>query len=118
MNAPSPDSPRSGPPPRPLPQFRRFPLEAAVWIAGFGFLAFIDPGAQNLPDLCLLHALGITWCPGCGLGRSVAYLLDGSLGPSLATHPLGLPALLLLGWRTLRLVQAWALSRPLTTHSP
>lgn len=118
MNAPSPDSPRSGTPARPFPLFRRFPFEAAVWIAGFGFLALIDPGAGNLPDFCLLHTFGITWCPGCGLGRSVAYLLDGSIGPSLATHPLGVPALLLLGWRTFRLLHTWARSGPLTMHSP
>ena len=61
-----------------------------------GALAWIDPSAPTLVDLCLLKAAGITWCPGCGLGHAIAFLLEGQWSRSWEAHPLAGPALLVI----------------------
>jgi hypothetical protein len=87
-----------------LPQ--ALPLEAVVWLAGLTFLLWLDPasGARQGPDLCLAHRLGIPFCPGCGLGRSIALALDGRPIDSFLTHPLGMPALAVLLARIVQLL--------------
>ncbi len=75
--------------------------EAAFWLSGFIFLALIDPSGAHL-SICPLHYLEV-YCPGCGLGRSISYLLHGEVLASFQTHPLGVVATLILGHRTLRL---------------
>ena len=73
-----------------------FPREIWVWILALGALAWIDPSAPALVELCLLKAAGITWCPGCGLGHAIAFLLEGQWSRSWDAHPLGGPALLVI----------------------
>ncbi|MDM7913679.1 MAG: DUF2752 domain-containing protein [Candidatus Eisenbacteria bacterium] len=81
------------------------PLEAVVWAASLAFLFWIGfrldltnqaAARSAAPDLCLAHRLGIPFCPGCGLGRSIALALHGRLIDSFLAHPLGLPALAIL----------------------
>jgi len=75
---------------------RRVGLEAWVWLGGLTYLALIDPAACNHFSFCGLRLLGIEHCPGCGLGRSISFLLRGDLAQSFETHWLGIPALLIL----------------------
>lgn len=92
----------------------RFPpvdFEAWAWAAGLVWLAMADPLASTAPALCLFRWAGVTWCPGCGLGRSVALLLHGDWRASLWTHPLGAVAVPVLGCRIVTLIQA-ACSHP------
>lgn len=48
------------------------------------------PGVLRiLPDICWFHRTTGLPCPGCGMTRSVACLLQGDLHEALRLHPLG-----------------------------
>ena len=72
-----------------------FPLEFFVWVAALAYLFILDPGG-NLVSICPLKWVGFSQCPGCGLGRSVAFLMEGNLTKSLEAHSLGTVALAVL----------------------
>lgn len=69
-------------------------------------MAAMDPAGTHMISLCPLDALGVPFCPGCGLGHAVAHLARGELAASLQAHPLGLPAVLILGAHVGRLLRA------------
>jgi hypothetical protein len=73
----------------------RFPLEMLIWVCGLAYLALLQP---TLPatTFCVWKLAGLSACPGCGLGHSVALLLHGDLSGSVNTHPLGPCALIIL----------------------
>lgn len=79
------------------------PWEGVVWVAGLAALALIDSAACHL-TICPLRLVGIDFCPGCGLGRSVSLLLHGQFAASWEAHPLGAPAIVLLLGRSARLL--------------
>lgn len=87
--------------------FKRVPVEALIWTAGILFLLFFDPSHTSQFTICPLHHLGFSFCPGCGLGRSIAFLLNGELAASWSAHPLGIPALLILLFRILKLTKSY-----------
>ena len=78
---------------------KRIPLELIFWIAALILLAAADPhdhrDAQHF-TLCPIANMGFTWCPGCGIGRSITQLFHGNLVESFAQHWFGLPALLII----------------------
>jgi hypothetical protein len=76
-----------------------FPFELAVWIIGLIFLVSFDPAGSPPPNLCPAKLLGFDFCPGCGLGRSIAWLLHGNLSESVHAHLLGPFAFLVLTHR-------------------
>lgn len=78
-------------------------LELIAWVAGLIFLAVISPAVVAPFDLCLFKKLGLPFCPGCGIGRSVSFLLHGDLIRSLQVHPLGPAAFLILSARIITL---------------
>lgn len=82
----------------------RLPLEAVIWILGLIGLACLNPYADHAPSLCIFHALGLRFCPGCGLGHAISFLFHGDFKSSFAAHPLGIPALVILSSRTLHLL--------------
>jgi hypothetical protein len=49
--------------------------------------------------------MGISWCPGCGIGHSIAYLLHGDVIKSFHTHFLGTFALLVIVYRIVQLIK-------------
>ena len=63
----------------------------------------INPAKQHL-TICVFHYLGASWCPGCGIGRSISYLLHGDWQNSISTHWLGTFALLIIVYRILQLI--------------
>jgi hypothetical protein len=67
-------------------------------------LAFLDPARTPQISLCLLHNLGVP-CPGCGLGRSITYFFQGQMAASFWTHPLGIPAVIIISQRIIHLSQ-------------
>ena len=69
--------------------FRILPIELVALLGGLIFLAFLDPSQTSGITICPLKLLGFNHCPGCGLGRSVAFLLRGNIGGSLNAHILG-----------------------------
>jgi hypothetical protein len=79
--------------------FRRVSPEMLVWAAVLCFPLLIDPYVQGHISLCPFKAVGIDFCPGCGLGRSMALLYRGDLAESLRVHPMGIVALAILIYR-------------------
>lgn len=82
--------------------FHRLPIELIFWISALFLLATATPhtdsGEAHL-SLCPLASLGFSWCPGCGLGRSITLLFHGDLLASFKMHWFGIPALLTIGHR-------------------
>jgi hypothetical protein len=50
--------------------------------------------------------MGITWCPGCGLGHSISFLLHGDIKNSFHAHWIGVPALVIIAHRIYVLIRA------------
>jgi hypothetical protein len=74
---------------------RRFSLLLAT---ACGLAAvFLLPARRPLPfDLCMLHRLTGLSCPTCGLSRAVCLFAHGEWSASLAMHPAGWLAFLVL----------------------
>jgi hypothetical protein len=85
-----------------LKWFRRISLEMIFWIVAFLFLAIAKPadhdGGMHF-TFCPLANLGMSWCPGCGLGRSITHLFHGNVMESIKYHWLGIPAVLVISYR-------------------
>lgn len=77
--------------------------EAWIWIAGLLLMATMDP-LKGHASLCPLNALGADWCPGCGLGHSIAWLFRGEPGNSLEAHFLGIPAIVIIVFRIVQIL--------------
>jgi hypothetical protein len=84
--------------------FKYVPFEAIFWIAAIVYLACLAPLSGEHFTICPLHLLGIEWCPGCGLGRSIAHLFRGNIEHSLQSHILGIFALGILVHRIVTLI--------------
>ncbi|HVW95597.1 MAG TPA: DUF2752 domain-containing protein [Mucilaginibacter sp.] len=78
--------------------FRKY-FELAFWVAALTSLALTNPGNASHFSLCPLKMLGITWCPGCGLGHSISFLFHGDIKSSFHAHWLGIPALFVILYR-------------------
>lgn len=84
--------------------FIRRHLEAIIWITAIIALALMSP-VDKCYSLCLFHHLGIDWCPGCGLGHSIAWLFRGEIINSFNAHPLGIPALIVITLRIINIIR-------------
>jgi len=73
-------------------------FELIFWIGALVALGFSDPAAAHY-TLCPFKLMGFGWCPGCGIGHAISYLLRGDIGASLHAHWLGVPALGVLFYR-------------------
>ena len=71
---------------------RRFPLELVFWMGSLVAILTINPDAGHHLSLCPLENLGLDWCPGCGLGRSMNLLARGEFHASWSMHPLAMLA--------------------------
>lgn len=83
----------------------RIGLETLTWIVALLYLAIHNPYEQAGFTICPLENLGFHYCPGCGLGRSVSFLLHGDIIGSFQTHILGIPATIILFFRTFSLTR-------------
>jgi len=80
----------------------RIPVELIFWVVALILLATADPAGHVHKDhlsFCPLANLGLSWCPGCGLGRSVTQLFHGHVKESLNYHWFGIPAVMIIGYR-------------------
>jgi len=82
--------------------FRRY-FELAFWLCSIMLLALAPPGSGTHYSLCLFKIAGISFCPGCGLGHSISYLLQGNIRASFSAHPLGFFALVIILYRVYKL---------------
>jgi len=85
--------------------FRFINLEAAVWILSLIFLLLFPIGSESHFTLCPLKNLGFSFCPGCGLGKSIHYLFIFDFESSFASHPLGIFALIIIVIRIISLIK-------------
>ncbi|OGU18109.1 MAG: hypothetical protein A2X61_03015 [Ignavibacteria bacterium GWB2_35_12] len=82
-----------------------FEPELLFWIVALLYLSLINVEAHTHFSFCPLHNLGIEWCPGCGLGRSISYLLHGNILQSFEAHWLGPIAFLIILFRIYQLIR-------------
>ncbi len=78
-------------------------FEWFVLLAGLLMMAVLDPRTAG-EGYCLLEWMGITWCPGDGLGRSIAWATHGEFYKSLEYNIMGIPSIIIIGGRVLYLV--------------
>lgn len=74
------------------------------WVAltiGLLVMALMNPYIDNGPTLCLFETIGITYCPGDGLGHSIAFLTRGDFSNALEANIMGPAAFLILSSRIL-----------------
>jgi hypothetical protein len=74
-------------------------VEALVWTVALIYLAIAIPTHEAHFTACPLSAAGFSFCPGCGLGRSITFLFHGQLYNSFNMHWLGIPATAFIAWR-------------------
>jgi hypothetical protein len=87
-------------------KFIRKNFELFFWAAAIIALAAADPSVEPQYPLCPLKLMGITWCPGCGIGHAISWLIHGDLVKSFHAHWLGVPALILIVYRIYILAKA------------
>lgn len=85
--------------------FKLFNPEALIWISGLIVLAFINADNSSHFTVCPFKNIGIDFCPGCGLGKSIHYLLYLKIEQSLSAHPLGIFAFAVLVRRIFELIK-------------
>jgi len=85
--------------------FRRKHLEAFFWLTAILALAITNPAEEGHASLCLIKNTGFDFCPGCGLGHSISWLFRGEFSASFHSHPLGIPALIILLSRSYNLLR-------------
>lgn len=87
----------------PVMRISKAPFELIAWISSICYLAFINPEDQHV-SLCFFKIIGLPWCPGCGIGHAISFLLHGEMMSSFRSHPLGLFALIVLVSRIIKLI--------------
>ena len=80
-------------------------FELSVWVGGLLWLALMNPAAEVHFSLCIFKWIGLSFCPGCGLGHSISWLFHGKLQQSLNAHPLGIFAVVVLLFRIFTLIK-------------
>ena len=80
-------------------------LELIMWIIALVYLMFINPYQLNHFSFCVFKMIGIDFCPGCGIGRSISMIYHGDIIGSLKMHPLGIFALGVIFYRIVTLFQ-------------
>ncbi|MES2873109.1 MAG: DUF2752 domain-containing protein [Bacteroidota bacterium] len=88
----------------------KWPVELIIWTAAILVLSFSYPKTINHFSLCPISGLGFSWCPGCGLGRSISYFLHGDLRLSFEYHWFGIPATGILIFRIVQLLNKFVLN--------
>jgi len=73
-------------------------FEPFIWLGGLIYLYLINPVTTHF-SFCPFKYLGIDFCPGCGLGRSIHYLMHFDVQKSIECHPLGIFAFVILLYR-------------------
>jgi hypothetical protein len=82
--------------------FRKY-SELTFWVAALIALGCSNPAIPSQYVLCPFRLMGFTWCPGCGIGHAIAWLLHGNIRNSLHAHWLGIPALVIILYRIVAL---------------
>ncbi|TVQ66766.1 MAG: DUF2752 domain-containing protein [Balneolaceae bacterium] len=90
-----------------MDSFRKYFFLHFEWIIlslGLLLIAVHNPYGSS-ESFCIAGRFGFSFCPGCGLGTSVALLFRGELSDSIVAHPAGLPAVLIICSRILAILK-------------
>lgn len=71
------------------------------WMAlaiGLVLMALLTPGGSGT-SMCPLDYFDLFYCPGEGLGNSIAYFFRGNMLDSFYAHPAGIPAVFIIAGR-------------------
>ena len=79
-------------------------IELQSWCVALLLPWFVDPYNTHHFSFCLFKSLGMSSCPGCGIGRSIAYLYRGEFLLSFQSHWLGMVTVVLLLHRIIHLL--------------
>ncbi len=82
----------------------KFNIELIFWLGALIWLFFDNP-LENHFTFCPIKNLGFSFCPGCGIGHSISFLLHGNLKQSFDSHPLGIFALMVIIHRIITLTK-------------
>ena len=69
--------------------------ELLIWIIALVVLYVMNPDGEAI-SFCFFKWIGITFCPGCGIGHAMHEVLHGNFVASLQYHPLGIMAVMVL----------------------
>jgi len=78
-------------------------LEWVILLTGLVLMAFLNPYSTET-SWCLIDLLGFSYCPGAGLGHSIAFLFRGEIINSLEANLIGPIAVVVL---SLRVINIW-----------
>lgn len=81
--------------------FKRLFFLHFEWVAlaaGLILMALLDP-AEPAASFCPIDRIGLQFCPGEGLGKSIAFAFRGDLTASVASHPAGIAAIFIMTGR-------------------
>ena len=78
-------------------------FELIFWISGLILLFVMVPSDSHF-TLCPLANLGLSFCPGCGIGHAVHHAMWLRFTASFAAHPLGIFALIIILFRIIKLI--------------
>nr|WP_255710078.1 DUF2752 domain-containing protein [Pontibacter harenae] len=67
----------------------------------------MEPTGKHAFSFCPFSWVLEQGCPGCGLGHAIAFLARGELAASWQSHPLGVPALVIICYRVAVLVRLY-----------
>tara|TARA_R110002124_G_scaffold252177_4_gene417440 strand:- start:2658 stop:2975 length:318 start_codon:yes stop_codon:yes gene_type:complete len=78
-------------------------IEWMVFLTGLILMATMDPTIQST-SICFFDFIGIGFCPGDGLGHSIAWFFRGEFQNSIEANLFGPVAVIVL---SLRILQIW-----------
>jgi hypothetical protein len=85
--------------------FLKHYFEIIFWSTALILLATMPTNSDPHFSFCFFKFIGITFCPGCGLGHSISYIFHGNLAGSISTHPLGIIAVIVIIARMYKLLR-------------
>jgi hypothetical protein len=88
-----------------LQNFCQKHLEWIAFTLGISAMALMNPYADNQISWCLFELFNIPFCPGEGLGHSLAFIFRGELYNALQANMLGPFALIVIIKRIIYLVR-------------
>lgn len=74
-------------------------FEWAALLLGLLLMGTMNPYIDNGISFCLFELAGFQFCPGEGLGHSIAFTFRGDFQDALQAHPVGPAAVLILAGR-------------------
>ena len=90
-------------------------LEWSVFCLGLILLAFMSPDNAGT-SFCFFDWIGLSFCPGEGLGHSIAYTFRGDISSAMNAHFAGPAAVFILSSRIIYIWRKLIQESRLTTH--